>query len=171
MRLDGPRMIHSQRHGSLVERRNSEEFGDSDEHSDSEEFSDSDERSDSGECSDFGEHSNSERPSNLARSSHLRFKHDKVSHLELSIHEIFRYRLGPALWTYRRDSDKGPDLEDLLMPLRSPTDILGNTFDKNCIGQMKLLAVIYDAGLLHFPVRKDPGLSSIISLLRANTPT
>ena len=128
-------------------------------------FSDSDEHSDSGECSDFGEHSNSERPSNLARSSNpslQRFKHDKVSHLELSIHEIFRYRIGPVLWTYRRDSDK-PDLDDLLMPLRSPTDILGNPFDKNCICQMKLLAMIHEAGLLHFHFRdgKDPGLSSI----------
>ena len=125
-------------------------------------FSDSDEHSDSGECSDFGEHSNSERPSNLARSSNpslQRFKHDKVSHLELSIHEIFRYRLGPALWTYRRDSDKGRDLDDLIMPLRSPTNVLGNTFDKNCIGQMKLLAVIYEAGLLRFTWGKDPGLS------------
>ena len=110
MRLDGPRTVDSQRHGSLVERRDSEEFGDSDERSDSEEFSDSDERSDSGECSDFGEHSNSERPSNPRLQ---RFKHDKVSHLELSIHEIFRYRIGPALWTYRRDSDKGRDLDDL----------------------------------------------------------
>ena len=159
MRLDGPRMVESHRHGSLVERRDSEEFGDSDERSDSEEFSDSDERSDSGECSDFGEHSNWERPSNLARSSNPRFKHDKVSHLELSIHEIFRYRLGPALWTYRRDSDKGQDLDDLIMPLRSPTDILGNTFDKNCTGQMKLLVVIYEAGLLDFTWGKYPGMS------------
>ena len=159
MRLDGPRTsIHSHRHGSLVERR------DSDERSDSEEFSNWEERSDSEECSDFGEHSNSERPSNLARSSNprpQRFKHDKVSHLELSIHEIFRYRLGPAVWTWRRDSDKGRDLDDLIMPLRSTTNILGNTFDKNCIGQTKLLAVIYEAGLLDFAWGKDPGLSYI----------
>ena len=150
MRLDGPRTIGSHRHGSLVERH------DSDERCDSEEFSDSEERSDSEECSDFGEHSNSERPSNPWLQ---RYKHDKVSHLELSIHEIFRYRIGPALSTYRRDSDKGRDLDDLIMPLRSPTDILGNTFDKNCIGQMKLLAVIYEAGLLEFTWGKDSGLS------------
>ena len=152
MRLDGPRTIDSHRHGSLVERH------DSDERCDSEEFSDSEERSDSEECSDFGEHSNSERPSNPRL---RRFEHDKVSHLELSIHEIFRYRIGPALWTYRRDPDKGRDFDDLIMPLRSPTDILGNTFDKNCIGQMKLLAVIYEAGLLKFTWGKDPGLSYI----------
>ncbi|EDR10514.1 uncharacterized protein LACBIDRAFT_293553 [Laccaria bicolor S238N-H82] len=146
MRLDGPRTNLPQ-YGRLVERSVSEECSDWEERSDSEEFSHSEERSDSGEfsgseeCSDSEEHSNSERP----------------AHLELSIHEICHYRLGPALWTYRRDSDK-PDLDELLMPLRWPTDILGNTFDKNCMGQMKLLAMIHEAGLLHFQnLGKDPG--------------
>ena len=108
------------------------------EHSDSEEFSDSD------ECS------NSERPDNAL----------KALHLELSIHELCHYRLGRALWTYRRDSDK-VDFNDLLMPLRSPTDIFGNSFDENCIGQMKLLAMIEEAGFLLFHGGIDWGLSSI----------
>ena len=80
------------------------------------------------------------RPGNVPLSSAL--KSDEESHLELSIHEIFRYRVGPALWTYRGCSDK-PDLDDL-EPLRSPTDTLGITFDKNCIIQMKLLAMEFD---------------------------
>ena len=152
MRLDGPRMINLKRLDNMVE------------HSSSEEFSDLEERSDSEECSDLEEHSDFERPSNSERPNNgpLSFEPEKVLHLELSIHELCHYRLGPALWTYRRDSDK-PDLDDLLMPLRSPTDILGNPFDKNCICQMKLLAMIHEAGLLHFHFRdgKDPGLSSI----------
>ena len=80
----------------------------------------------------------------------------KLSYLELSIYEVRHYRVkGSALWTYRLDK---PDLDDL-KPLRSPTDILGNTFDKNCIGQMKLLPMILEAGLLHFDGGKDLGLS------------
>ena len=121
MRVDTRIPTNSKRFGNLVERSDSEEFSDSE------------------ECSD------SERPNN----SPLSFKHDKGSHLELSIHELCHCRVGPALWTYHRDSDK-PDLDDLLMPLKSPTDILGNAFDKNCIGQMKLLAMIHEAGLVDF---------------------
>ena len=101
----------------------------------------------------------------LTRPEHLAIQillHDKVSHLELSIYEIFHYRLGSALWTYHRDSDK-QDLNDLLKPLRSLTDILGNTFDKSCISQMKLLAMNQEAGPLHFHflVEEKPGSSSI----------
>ena len=129
MRLDGPQTIHSFGSGSLVE------------------------RSDFEECSDSEGHSSLKRPGDSERPSNA-----SLSFLELSIHEIRHYRLGPALWTYRGDSDK-PDLDDLLMPLRSPTDILGNTFDKNCIGQMKLLPMILEAGLLHFDGGKDLGLS------------
>ena len=137
MRLDGSLRIFTDRDGRV-------------ESSDSDEFSSSEERSDSEECSDLEEHSNSETPSDPARPRNplLRLEAAK-DYLELSIHEIFHYRLGPALWTYHRDSDK-PGLDDLLMPLRSPTDILGNTFDKNCIGQMKLLAMIHGAGLFEF---------------------
>ena len=124
----------------------------------SEEFSYLEELNSSEDSSDSEEHSNSERPGKSERPSNapLSFEPSKVSHLELSIHELCHYRLGPALWTYCRDRS---DLNDLLMPLRSPTDILGNTFDKNCIGQMKLLAMIHEAGLLHFHYGKDPGLS------------
>jgi len=82
----------------------------------------------------------SERPSNVSLSA---FEPNEVSHLELPIHEICHYRVGPALWTYRGDSDK-PDLDDF-KPLRSPTpDTLGITFDKNCIFQMKLFATKFD---------------------------
>ena len=80
-----------------------------------------------------------ERPSNVSLSA---FEPNEVSHLKLSIHERLHYRVGPALWTYRRDSDK-PDLDDL-KPLRSPTDTLGITFDKHCIIQMKLFAMEFD---------------------------
>ena len=96
------------------------------------------------------------------------FEPNEVSHLELSIHESLHYRVGLALWTYRGDSDK-PDLDDL-KPLRSPTNILGITFDKHCIIQMKLLAMEFDedryrhllideAELLHLPLGLDAGLS------------
>jgi hypothetical protein len=77
-----------------------------------------------------------------ASNAPLSFKPDEISHLELSIHEICHYHVGPALWTYRGDSDK-QDFDDL-MPLKSPTDILGITFDKNCMRQMKLLAMEFD---------------------------
>ena len=66
-----------------------------------------------------------ERPSKAP----LSFEPNEVSHLELSIHEICHYRVGPTMWTYRRDSDK-PDLDDS-KPLRSPADILGITFDND----------------------------------------
>ena len=71
-----------------------------------------------------------------------RFEPNKVSHLELSIHEICHYRVGPALWAYRGDSEK-PDLNDL-KPLKSPADILGITFDNDYIRQMQLLAMDFD---------------------------
>lgn len=80
-----------------------------------------------------------ERPSNVSLSA---FEPNEVSHLELSIHESLHHRVGPALWTYRGDSDK-PDLDDL-KPLRSPTDILGITFGKQCMIQMKLFAMEFD---------------------------
>ena len=181
MRVDEPQMINSFGYGRLVERSDleggsvSEEFCDSEELTDSEEFrSDSEEFcSDSEEFCGLEERSDSEEFSNSEKHSDLERPSKWKRHLELSIHEICHYRLGPALWTYCRDSDKGRDLDDLLMPLKSPTDILSNTFDKNFIGQMKLLAMIHEAGLLNFhsPLAKDPGLSSIINLLRANTPT
>jgi hypothetical protein len=80
----------------------------------------------------------SERPNNAP----LSFNLNEVFHLELSIHEIYRYRVnGPALWTYCGNSQK-PDFDDL-KPLRSPSD-LGITFDEDCIHQMKLLALQLD---------------------------
>jgi len=79
-----------------------------------------------------------EEPSDIP----LSLKPFEASHLELSIHEICHYRVGPALWTYRGDSDK-QDLDDLKL-LGSPTDILGITFDKKCIIQMKPLAMEFD---------------------------
>ena len=107
----------------------------------------------------------SEMPSNVSLSA---FEPNEVSHLEFSIHEIVHYRVGPALWIYRGDSDK-PDLDDL-KPLRSPTDTFGITFDRNCIFQMKLFAMRFDgrryghllideAELLHSHRETDPGLS------------
>ena len=112
----------------------------------------------------------SEWPSNAP----LIFRPNKVSHLELSIHEILHYRVGPALWTYRGDSDN-PDLDDL-KPLRSPTDVLGITFDNHCIRQMQLLAVHFDYERYHHLLIDEaelllwyrPGLSSAgcTSLLR-----
>ena len=147
MRLDGPQTMDSFQYDGLVH-SGSEEFRDLKEHSNSEDFSGSE------GCSDSEKHRNSERPS--ASSLSFEPKPKIVSHLELSIHKICHYRLGPALWTYHRNSD---NLKDLLMPLRSPTDILGNTFDKNCLGQMKLFAMIHEAGLLHFHFREDTGLS------------
>ena len=96
------------------------------------------------------------------------FEPNEVSHLELSIHESLHYRVGPALWTYRGDSDK-PDLDDL-KPLRSPTDTLGITFDKHCIIPMTLSSMEFDddryrhllvdeAELLHLRSGTDLGLS------------
>ena len=165
MRLDRPRS--SFRSGSLVERSNLEESSDMEAHGDLEEFSGSEALSDSQEFSGSEESNDSDECSDLKEHSNLKRSSKRERHLELSIHEICHYRLGPALWTYRRDSDKGRDLDDLLKPLRSLTDISSNTFDKNLIGQMKLFAMIHEVGLLdfHSPVKKDPGLSSIISLL------
>ena len=120
------------------------ESSDMEDHGDSEALSDSQEFSGSEESSDLEEHRNLKRPSKWE------------SHLELSVHEICHYRLGPVLWTYHRDSDK-PNLDDLLMLLRSPTDILSNTFDKNFTGQMKLLTIIHEATLLPWPIREKPG--------------
>ena len=82
--------------------------------------------------------SNEERPSDAP----LSLGPNEVSHLELSIHEICHYRVGPTLWTYCRDSDK-PDL-DGSNPLRSLADILGIKFDNDCIRQMQLLAMDFD---------------------------
>ena len=109
--------------------------------------------------------SNEERPSDAP----LSLGPNEVSHLELSIHEICRYRVGPTLWTYCRDSDK-PDL-DGSNQLRSLADILGIKFDNDCIRQMQLLAMDFDyaryrqllideAELLHLYGRTiAPGLS------------
>ena len=109
--------------------------------------------------------SDEERPSNAP----LSFEPNEVSHLELSIHEICHYRVGPTMWTYRRDSDK-PHLDDS-KPLRSPVDILGIIFDNDCIRQMQLLVMDFDyaryrqllineAELLHLYGRTiAPGLS------------
>jgi hypothetical protein len=85
-----------------------------------------------------------EKPSDVEFRAKLK-PANEVLHLELSIHEICHYRVGPALRTYRGDLDDldEPDLNDS-KPLRWPLDILGITFDKNCKIQMKLLAMEFD---------------------------
>ena len=90
---------------------------------------------DSGWFSNKEQPSNEEWPSNAPPS----VEPNKVFHIELSIHETCHYHVGPALWTYHGDLDK-PDLDDL-KPLRSPAEILGITFDNDCICQMQLLAM------------------------------
>jgi hypothetical protein len=115
--------------------------GDEEPPGDEEQPSDEKQRSDEKNPSDEEQPSDDtdeEGPSHASRS----FAPKQVSHLELSIHEICHYRVGPALWTYREDSDKR-DLDNL-KPLRSPTDILGITFDKHCMVQIKLFAVKFD---------------------------
>jgi len=57
---------------------------------------------------DSGWFSDEEQPSNAPPS----LEANRIFHLELSIHEICHYRVGPALWTYHGHSDK-PDLDDL----------------------------------------------------------
>lgn len=108
--------------------------------------------------------SDEEQPSDAP----LIFKPDEVGHFELSIHEICHYRVGPALWTYHGDSGKPDLMINDLKSLRSPTDILGVTFDNNCITQIKLFAMefgdgryrhllIDEAELLHLRSRMELG--------------